>query len=132
ICGVDTRALTVLMREKGAPNAVIAYAPDGVFDIEALKAEAAAWHGLVGLDLAKDVTSGQSSSWTGTPWVWNEGYGEATGDPSMHVVAVDYGIKRNILRQLSRLGARVTVVPATAPADDILALKPDGIFLSNG
>ncbi|QOF70690.1 glutamine-hydrolyzing carbamoyl-phosphate synthase small subunit [Aminobacter sp. SR38] len=129
--GVDTRALTALIREKGMPNAVIAYAPDGKFDVENLKAQARAWSGLVGLDLAKDVTSGQSSSWTETPWVWNEGYGERA-DETMHVVAIDYGVKRNILRLLAGLGAKVTVVPAKTSAEDILAMKPDGIFLSNG
>jgi carbamoyl-phosphate synthase small subunit len=113
--GIDTRALTALVREKGTPNAVIAHAPDGVFDIDDLKARAAAWSGLVGLDLAKDVTSGQSSVWSETPWVWNEGFGEQAG-PSMHVVAIDYGVKRNILRLLSGLGARVTVVPAKTGA----------------
>jgi carbamoyl-phosphate synthase small subunit len=131
ISGVDTRALTAHIRVGGAPNAVIAHAPDGVFDLDELKAKAAAWSGLVGLDLAKDVTSGQSSTWTETPWVWNEGYGELA-EPDMHIVAVDYGIKRNILRQLADLGARVTVVPADMPADDILAMEPDGVFLSNG
>ncbi|WP_274426648.1 glutamine-hydrolyzing carbamoyl-phosphate synthase small subunit [Chelativorans sp. YIM 93263] len=131
LSGVDTRALTSLLREKGAANAVIAHAPDGRFDIETLKAEARDWGGLVGLDLAKEVTSGQSSSWTETPWVWDEGYGSATESP-FHIVAVDYGVKRNILRLLSSLGARVTVVPATTAAEDILAMEPDGIFLSNG
>ena len=129
--GVDTRALTALIREKGMPNGVIAHAPDGKFDIENLKAQARAWSGLVGLDLAKDVTSGQSSSWTETPWVWNEGYGERN-EATMHVVAVDFGVKRNILRLLAGLGAKVTVVPAKTSAEDILAMKPDGIFLSNG
>jgi carbamoyl-phosphate synthase small subunit len=131
MCGVDTRALTSLIREKGSPNAVLAHAPDGVFDVEDLKRRAAAWPGLVGLDLASEVTSGQSSTWRETPWVWNEGYGEQAA-PDMHVVAVDYGIKRNILRLLAGLGARVTVVPADTQADEILAMKPDGIFLSNG
>ncbi|MBB6464363.1 carbamoyl-phosphate synthase small subunit [Aminobacter lissarensis] len=129
--GVDTRALTALIREKGMPNAVIAHAPDGKFDIDKLKAQARAWSGLVGLDLAKEVTSGQSSSWIETPWVWNEGYGERA-EETMHVVAIDYGVKRNILRLLAGLGAKVTVVPAKTSADDILAMKPDGIFLSNG
>ncbi len=129
--GIDTRALTALIRDKGAPNAVIAHAPDGVFDIEALKEKARAWHGLVDLDLAKDVTSGQSSAWDETPWVWNEGFGNQS-ETSMHVVAVDFGVKRNILRLLAGLGAKVTVVPAKSSAEDILALKPDGIFLSNG
>lgn len=131
LSGIDTRALTALIREKGFANAVIAHAPDGRFDIEALKKEAAAWSGLVGLDLAREVTSGQSSVWKQTPWVWNEGYGEQDA-PSMHIVAVDYGIKRNILRLLAGLGARVTVVPARTGADEILAMKPDGVFLSNG
>ncbi len=129
--GIDTRALTALIREKGAPNAVIAHSPDGVFDVEALKKLAREWHGLVDLDLAKDVTSGQSSAWTETPWVWNDGFG-GQSKPWMHVVAVDFGVKRNILRLLAGIGAKVTVVPATASAEDILALEPDGIFLSNG
>ncbi|KQZ14185.1 carbamoyl phosphate synthase small subunit [Mesorhizobium sp. Root554] len=131
LCGIDTRALTGLIREKGMPNAVIAHAPDGKFDVDDLKRQAAAWSGLVGLDLAKDVTSGQSSVWKETPWVWDEGYGEQQ-EPTMHVVAIDYGVKRNILRLLAGLGAKVTVVPAKTGADEILAMKPDGIFLSNG
>ncbi|MEW9806641.1 glutamine-hydrolyzing carbamoyl-phosphate synthase small subunit [Mesorhizobium marinum] len=129
--GIDTRALTALIREKGMPNAVIAHEPDGIFDVAGMKARAAAWHGLVDLDLAREVTSGQSSVWRETPWVWNEGYGEQDA-PSMHVVAIDYGVKRNILRLLAGLGAKVTVVPAETPAADILAMQPDGIFLSNG
>ena len=129
--GIDTRALTSLIREKGSPNAVLVHSADGVFDIEALKARARDWSGLVGLDLAKEVTSGQSSQWTEKPWVWDEGY-VAAGEPSMHIVAVDYGVKRNILRLLSGLGARVTVVPAKTSAEEILAMQPDGVFLSNG
>lgn len=131
ISGVDTRALTALLREKGAANAVIAHNPDGAFDIEALKSKAREWSGLVGLDLAKEVTSGQSMGWTETPWVWDEGFG-AQAEPTHHIVAVDYGAKRNILRLLAGLGAKVTVVPAKTSAADILAMKPDGIFLSNG
>ncbi|MGX5849829.1 glutamine-hydrolyzing carbamoyl-phosphate synthase small subunit [Mesorhizobium sp. PL10] len=131
LSGIDTRALTALIREKGMPNAVIAHAPDGVFDLGDLKRRAAAWSGLIGLDLAKEVTSGQSSVWRETPWVWNEGFGEQT-EPSMHVVAIDYGVKRNILRLLSGLGAKVTVVPASTGSEEILAMQPDGIFLSNG
>ena len=131
ISGVDTRALTALIREKGTPNAVIAHAPDGVFDLDDLKARAKAWSGVIGLDLAKEVTSGQSSVWRETPWVWNEGYGEQT-EPAMHVVAIDYGVKRNILRLIAGLGAKVTVVPATTSADQILGMAPDGVFLSNG
>jgi carbamoyl-phosphate synthase small subunit len=131
LSGVDTRALTALIRDKGAPNAVIAHAPNGKFDIEDLKAQARGWPGLVGLDLAREVTTGQTSVWTEGPWEWNKGYNEG-GQGDFHVVAVDYGVKRNILRLLTGLDAKVTVVPATASADDILALKPDGIFLSNG
>ncbi|MGI9476978.1 MAG: glutamine-hydrolyzing carbamoyl-phosphate synthase small subunit [Hyphomicrobiaceae bacterium] len=131
IAGVDTRALTVLIREKGYVNAVIAHAPDGVFDLDKLKAEAAAWPGLVGLDLVPDVTTGQSYSWDEMRWVWGEGY-PTLSDPQFHVVAIDYGLKRNILRCLASAGCRVTVVPATASADDILERKPDGVFLSNG
>ena len=131
MAGIDTRALTALIREKGMPNAAIAHAPDGKFDVEDLKRQAKAWPGLVGLDLAREVTSGQSSTWRETPWVWNEGY-DAQKEPSMHVVAIDYGVKRNILRLLAGLGAEVTIVPATTAAEDILAMKPDGVFLSNG
>ncbi|MBA91948.1 MAG: carbamoyl phosphate synthase small subunit [Phyllobacteriaceae bacterium] len=131
MAGVDTRALTTLIREKGMPNAVIAHDPQGRFDIEALKTAAKAWHGLLGLDLATDVTSGQSAPWTETPWVWDEGFGESL-EGRMHIVAVDSGVKRNILRLLAGLGAKVTIVPARTSAADILALDPDGIFLSNG
>jgi carbamoyl-phosphate synthase small subunit len=131
ITGVDTRALTALIREKGMPNAVIAHAPDGNFDLAALKRELAAFPGMVGLDLAKDVTSGQSYSWDETAWRWGEGYGRQE-HPRFHVVAIDYGLKRNILRELATVGCRVTVVPATATAEEILERKPDGVFLSNG
>ena len=131
ITGVDTRALTALIREKGMPNAVIAHAPDGKFDLDALKREAAAWPGMVGLDLAKEVTSGQSYSWDETEWQWGEGYGRQE-TPQFHVVAIDYGLKRNILRELAGAGCRLTVVPATATAEEILERKPDGVFLSNG
>lgn len=133
LCGIDTRALTAWIRENGAPNAVIAHDPNGVFDIDALKAEAKAWSGLVGLDLAIEATSGQSSTWTETPWVWNEGYGTLSeADAKYHVVCVDFGVKRNILRLFAGLDCKVTVVPAQTSAEDILALKPDGVFLSNG
>ena len=131
ITGVDTRALTALIREKGLANAVIAHDPSGEFDVDGLKTLAAEWSGLEGLDLAKEVTSGQSATWDETPWVWDEGYGQRS-EENYHVVAVDYGIKRNILRLLAGLGARLTVLPATATAADILAHNPDGIFLSNG
>ena len=133
LSGIDTRALTAWIRENGAPNAVIAHDPNGVFDIEALKAEARAWGGIENLDLAKEATSGQSSQWTQTPWVWNEGHGEADPDKARyHIVCVDYGVKRNILRLFAGLDCKVTVVPAQTSAEDIMALNPDGVFLSNG
>ena len=131
LAGIDTRALTALIREKGMPNAVIAHEPSGRFDLDALKREARDWPGLVGMDLVPMVTSGQRFTWQETPWEWGEGYGEMR-EPKFHVVAIDYGIKRNILRQLAGNGCRVTVVPAQTPIADILALEPDGIFLSNG
>jgi carbamoyl-phosphate synthase small subunit len=131
LAGIDTRALTAFIREKGMPNAAIAHEPSGRFDLEALKREAKDWPGLVGMDLVPMVTSGQRFTWQETPWEWGEGYGEI-GDAEFHVVAIDYGIKRNILRQLAGNRCKVTVVPAQTSAADILALKPDGIFLSNG
>ncbi len=131
LAGIDTRALTARIREQGMPNGVIAHDPDGKFDIDKLKAEAAAWPGLDGMDLVPEVTSGQSYSWDETRWVWNKGYGRQE-NPEFHVVAIDYGLKRNILRCLASAGCKVTVVPATAQANDILERKPDGVFLSNG
>jgi carbamoyl-phosphate synthase small subunit len=131
LAGIDTRALTAFIRGNGMPNAVIAHEPSGRFDLDALKGEAKAWPGLVGMDLVPMVTTGQRFTWQETPWSWGEGYGELR-DPQFHVVAIDYGIKRNILRQLAGNHCRVTVVPAQTSAAEILALKPDGIFLSNG
>jgi carbamoyl-phosphate synthase small subunit len=131
IAGVDTRALTSLIRQKGMPNATIAHDRGGSFDRPKLLAEAKAWPGLEGMDLAKDVTTGQTYGWDETSWEWGKGYGRQE-KPKHHVVAVDYGIKRNILRLLADHGCRVTVLPATATGDEILAHKPDGIFLSNG
>jgi len=131
LAGIDTRALTAFIREKGMPNAVIAHEPSGRFDMDALNREAKAWPGLVGMDLVPLVTTAQRFTWQETPWQWGEGYGELD-DPQFHVVAIDYGIKRNILRQLAGNQCKVTVVPAQTSAADILALKPDGIFLSNG
>jgi carbamoyl-phosphate synthase small subunit len=129
--GIDTRALTALIREKGMPNAVIAHESSGKFDIEKLKKEAREWPGLVGMDLVPKVTSGQRFTWDETPWDWEKGYGKQA-NPDFHVVAIDYGIKRNILRLLAGVGCKVTVVPAKTSAEDIMALKPDGVFLSNG
>jgi carbamoyl-phosphate synthase small subunit len=131
LAGIDTRALTALIREKGMPNAVIAHEPSGKFGLDALKKEAREWPGLVGMDLVPQVTSGQRFTWDETPWEWGKGYGRQE-NPEFHVVAIDYGIKRNILRLLAGNGCKVTVVPATTSAEDIMALKPDGVFLSNG
>ncbi len=131
ISGVDTRALTARIREKGMPNGVIAHEPSGKFDIDKLKAEAKAWSGLLGLDLVPEVTSGQSYSWDEQRWVWNQGFAR-NENPEFHVVAIDYGLKRNILRCLASAGCKVTVVPATEKAEDVLARNPDGVFLSNG
>lgn len=131
ISGIDTRALTALVREKGMPNAVIAHAPDGKFDLDALKAEAAAWPGIDGMDLVPSVTTAQRYDWTQRTWELGKGFGEQDA-PQFHVVAIDYGVKRNILRLLADAGCKITVVPATASAEDIIALNPDGVFLSNG
>jgi carbamoyl-phosphate synthase small subunit len=131
LAGIDTRALTALIRVNGMPNAVIAHQPGGKFDLAALKQEAREWPGLVGMDLVPLVTSGQRFSWDETPWLWGKGFGRQTA-PEFHVVAIDYGVKRNILRLLASVGCKVTVVPAKTGAEDILALNPDGVFLSNG
>ena len=131
ICGIDTRALTRRIRDIGAPNGVIAHNADGKFDIKALHETARAWPGLDGMDLARDATCAKPYEWT--EGAWSIGGGYATQDKARyHVVAVDYGAKRNILRCLAAAGCRVTVVPATASAADIMALNPDGVFLSNG
>jgi carbamoyl-phosphate synthase small subunit len=131
LCGVDTRALTALIRETGMPNAVIAHDPEGSFDIDALKREAAEWPGIDGMDLVPDVTTAQRFDWDETAWTTATGYGRQHA-PKKKVVVIDYGIKRNILRLLADAGCAVTVLPATATTEDILALKPDGVFLSNG
>ena len=131
LSGIDTRALTSLIRRTGMPNGVIAHAPDGRFDLAALKKEAREWPGLVGMDLVPMVTSGQRFTWDETPWKLGAGYGRQPNG-EFHVVAIDYGIKRNILRLLAETAGKVTVVPATTSAEDILAMKPDGVFLSNG
>ena len=130
LSGVDTRALTAFIRDNGMPNGVIAHAPDGKFDIEALTAKARGWNGLVGSDLVPSVGAETGFDWTEARWVWPEGFENKEGIKS--VVVIDYGVKRNILRNLVTAGMKVTVVPATTPAKDILALKPDGVVLSNG
>ncbi|SFS14099.1 glutamine-hydrolyzing carbamoyl-phosphate synthase small subunit [Yoonia litorea] len=129
--GVDTRRLTRAIRQQGAPHVALAHNPDGVFDIEALVKAARDFQGLEGLDLAKDVTCAQSYHWNEMRWAWPEGYKPQT-DPKHKVVAIDFGAKRNILRCLASAGCDVTVLPATATAEDVLALNPDGVFLSNG
>ena len=131
LAGVDTRALTILIRDGGAPHAVIAHDPAGNFDLDALVAQARAWTGLTGLDLAKPASTLQAFQWDEGLWDWPEGYPrvDAAGKA---VVVVDYGVKRNILRALASTGAKITVVPATTSAEDILARKPDGVVLSNG
>ncbi len=129
IAGVDTRALTIRIRDGGAPSGLIAHPEDGRFDIAALRAQAAAWPGLEGTDLARAVSCTQSYIWESPRWAWD---GTAAASPRHHVVAVDYGAKRNILRSLASAGCRVTVVPATATAEEISRHQPDGVFLSNG
>jgi carbamoyl-phosphate synthase small subunit len=155
IAGVDTRALTKLVREQGPPNIAIAHSADGQFDLDNLQRMAAKWPGLEGMDLAKEVSRLQVERWTGGKWAWGQGYelgpstslgtngdgGSVPKSPFVssevetrtpHVVAVDYGNKRNIFRLLVEAGARVTVVPAQASFDEIMAHEPDGFFLSNG
>jgi len=131
LAGVDTRALTRRMRTAGAPNAVIAHDPEGKFDLKALHEKAKSWPGLEGMDLAIDVTGAQRD-WTGGPWQLGTGYAAAGDGEKPHVVAIDYGAKDNIFRNLVKAGARVTVLPATASYEEIMALKPAGVFLSNG
>ena len=131
IGGLDTRRLTRAIRRQGAPHVALAHDPAGKFDISALVARARAWKGLVGLDLAKDVSCTQSYRWDEMRWAWPAGYTKRHGT-GLRVVAIDYGAKRNILRCLASAGCEVTVLPATATAEDVLALNPEGVFLSNG
>jgi carbamoyl-phosphate synthase small subunit len=132
LAGVDTRALTRRIREHGMPHAVIAHSPDGAFDLEALVAKARAWTGIVGLDLAKDASCLQPFVYDEGLWDWEGGYAKPGDPPKYEVVVLDYGVKRNILRALTSVGARATVVPASTSAEEVLARKPDGILLSNG
>ncbi len=129
--GVDTRRLTRAIRQQGAPHVALAHDPDGNFDIAALVEKARAFQGLEGLDLAKDVTCAQSYRWNEMRWAWPDGYAPQTA-AKHKVVAIDYGAKRNILRCLASAGCDVTVLPATATAQEVLSHKPDGVFLSNG
>jgi len=132
LAGIDTRALTRRIRLSGAPNAVIAHRPDGKFDIPALVKRAKDWPGLEGMDLARVVSRQSQEGWEGGVWTLGKGYARSPRDKRPHVVAVDYGAKDNIFRNLVKAGAQVTVVPAQTPLDAILALEPDGVFLSNG
>nr|WP_298919024.1 glutamine-hydrolyzing carbamoyl-phosphate synthase small subunit [uncultured Algimonas sp.] len=130
LSGIDTRALTGHIRDHGMPNGVIAHDPKGAFDIDALAERARSWNGLVGADLAKDMVAKDNFDWTQARWQWPDGHADGTG--TKRVVLVDYGVKRNILRNLVSSGLAVTVVPGTASAQDIFALGPDGVVLSNG
>jgi carbamoyl-phosphate synthase small subunit len=131
LAGLDTRALTARIRDGGAPNGVLSFPADGRFDLAALRAQAAAWPGLEGMDLAREVSCRQAYRWDETEWAWPAGFGRQAA-PRHRVVAVDYGAKRNILRCLASAGLDVTVLPATATAEEILRHTPDGVFLSNG
>jgi len=131
IGGVDTRRLTRAIRQQGAPHVALAHDPEGRFDLDALVSKARAFPGLEGLDLARDVTCAQSYRWDEMRWAWPEGYTRQT-EAKYRVVAVDYGAKRNILRCLASAGCDVTVLPATATAEEVLAHDPHGVFLSNG
>lgn len=131
IGGVDTRRLTRTIRMNGAPHCAVEYRADGNFDVPALIERARAFAGLEGLDLAKDVSCTQSYRWDEMRWAWPDGYPKRE-TPGRRVVAVDFGAKRNILRCLASAGADVTVLPATATAEEVLALNPEGVFLSNG
>jgi carbamoyl-phosphate synthase small subunit len=131
ISGIDTRALTARIRDQGMPHGIVAHAQDGRFDLAALRREARAFPGLEGADLAKAVSCRQTYNWRETPWVWGQGYGEQQA-PSWRAVVLDYGVKRNILRQLAGHGAEITVLPADASYDDVMRHAPDGVLLSNG
>lgn len=131
ITGIDTRALTRRIRDIGAPNAVICHNAKGEFDIPAMQKQAKEWGGLEGADLAKDVSCTQSYSWDEAAWSIKDGYARQE-NPICKVVAIDYGAKQNILRCLAAAGCDVVVVPANSSAEDIMAHKPDGVFLSNG
>jgi len=131
LSGIDTRKLTARIRETGMPHGVIAHSAEGRFDWVGLRKQAQEFPGLVGLDLAKEVTCRQMFHWDETPWKWNEGYGKQT-NPTWRAVVVDYGVKRNILRLLAGSGAEITVLPAQSSADDVMRHKPHGVLLSNG
>jgi carbamoyl-phosphate synthase small subunit len=131
IAGLDTRALTSLIREKGMPHGVVVNLGNNALDREALIKQAKSFAGLEGLDLAKEVSATQTYKWDEMPWAWGEGY-KQEGKPSFRVTVIDYGVKRNILRLLAGMGADITVVPANSTAEDVLKHKPHGVLLSNG
>ena len=131
LAGIDTRALTIRIREKGMPHGVVAHAPDGNLDMDSLVAAARSFPGLEGLDLAKEVSCRQTYTWRETPWVWDKGYGNQD-QASWRAVVIDYGVKRNILRQLAGHGGEIVVLPAEATFEDIIRYEPDGVLLSNG
>ena len=131
LAGIDTRALTNRIRELGMPHGVIVQEKGGAIDVPGAVKQAREFSGLVGLDLAKDVTTRQTYKWRETPWAWNKGYGELPA-PSWRVTVVDYGVKRNILRMLAGLGADITVVPAQASVEEVMRHQPNGVLLSNG
>ncbi|RZA18751.1 MAG: carbamoyl phosphate synthase small subunit, partial [Proteobacteria bacterium] len=132
LSGVDTRALTRRIRLAGAPNVVIAHDPAGKFDVPALIKRAQDWPGLEGMDLARMVTRPAQEGWEGGIWTLGKGYARSPHDDRPHVVAIDYGAKDNIFRNLVQAGARVTVVPAETGLEEVLAHNPAGVFLSNG
>ncbi len=132
LCGVDTRALTRRIRDKGAQNVAICYAPDKKFDMDAIQAALDDAPSMKGLDLASTVSCGEIHEWTETAWTPDNGFGELSGDENRHIVVIDYGAKSNIMRCLAETGSRVTVVPCDTDADTIRKLDPDGIMLSNG
>ncbi len=133
LAGIDTRALTRRIRGQGAPNGVIAHSASGSFDLDLLRDMAKSWPGLEGMDLARTVSTETHYGWQGGLWRLGFGYDENVGEGERpHVVAIDYGSKRNIFRNLVKAGAKVSVLPATATFDQVMALKPDGVFLSNG
>jgi carbamoyl-phosphate synthase small subunit len=132
LTGIDTRALTRRIRENGMPHGVIIHAPDGQIDVASLQAKAAAWSGLEGLDLAKDVTCTRAYDFDGTQWIWPQGTGHVSPESDLSVVVLDFGVKENILRCLGSIGAKIHVMPANTTAEEVMARKPDGVLLSNG
>jgi len=130
LSGIDTRALTSFIRDNGMLNGVIAHSKDGIFKVEELIKKAKTWKGIIKSDLATKSSTNKSFKWDESQWVWPEGYGNKNGLKS--VIVIDYGVKRNILRNLVSAGLKVTVVPSSLSSKEILSLKPDGVVLSNG